>query len=91
MKIKFIKKCAKKFNRGRVRDKELINLFVDYLKECKEIQRDRLPDPPTEVIVNIDAMDEGIERVTLEDAGLENVDYDTVPSAQRAYYEDESK
>lgn len=28
--------------------------------------------------------------VTLEEAGLENADYDTVTSAQRTYFEDES-
>ena len=28
--------------------------------------------------------------VTLEEAGLENADYDTIPSAQRNYYQEEA-
>lgn len=31
-----------------------------------------------------------VEFLTLEQAGLENQDYDTVTTAQRAYYEDEA-
>ena len=31
-----------------------------------------------------------VEFLTLEQAGLENQDYDTVTNAQRAYYEEEA-
>ena len=51
--------------------------MIDEYIEFDDEREGVLPDPP--------------ELITLELAGLELVEYDTVPGAQRAYYEDEMK